>query len=99
MPVIYNLTDNPFRRNFWTIENMKADPRTIAKIKQWEEDRAKAKEVYCNLCERSVGGEKKFNIILFVILLLLFGVGAVIYLAYYLFLQAKKCPICKNKLE
>ena len=131
--------NNPFKRSFWTVENMKPDYEAMAKAKtemreikenfaektektkkeiaetkenftaEMAENRRKHEErvgsikksqagSYCGMCERQVVGKKKFSWILFILGVLLFGVGAFIYLVYYFFFQAKKCPICNNKV-
>lgn len=53
---------------------------------------------YCSLCQRYVEPQKKFSWPLFLLGLLLVGVGAVVYLIYYFIFAGKVyCPICKGK--
>ena len=53
---------------------------------------------YCNLCKRQVNATKKFSWVWFLIWALCFGVGAIVYLIYFLLKPNNKCPICGNKI-
>ena len=53
--------------------------------------------MFCELCQREVGTTKKFNWIIFIIGLLLFGVGGIAYLIYYFMFAPKICNICGSK--
>lgn len=50
---------------------------------------------HCMLCNRNVIPTKKFNGVVFLILLILFIVPGVLYLIYYL-AKTESCPICKS---
>ena len=50
--------------------------------------------MFCEYCQRQVGTKKKFNWLLFIVGLLLFGVGAIVYLAYYFLFAPHVCKIC-----
>ena len=52
---------------------------------------------YCLNCKKNVRPEKKFSIVWFVIWLLFWGVGCLVYLLYYAIMKyANLCPICKS---
>ena len=51
-------------------------------------------KVKCSNCGKAVQPTKKFSWVLFIILLLLFGVPGLIYLIYYWSKTAKLCPAC-----
>ena len=53
--------------------------------------------LYCEMCKREVGTKKNFNWSIFLIGLLLIGVGAALYLLYYWILAPKVCAICGGK--
>lgn len=53
--------------------------------------------MYCELCKRDVPGSRKFNWILFIILMALGFVPGIIYCLFYLMKPANKCPICGVK--
>lgn len=46
---------------------------------------------WCNLCNRNVEPQKKFNWLIFIFLCGIF------YLPYYFLFMNKKCPICKGE--
>jgi predicted nucleic acid-binding Zn ribbon protein len=52
---------------------------------------------YCKNCQQEVKGQKKFNWIIFILGLLCFGVGGIVYLIYY-GLKRKHCPICGKRV-
>ena len=54
---------------------------------------------YCKYCKREVKGTKKFNWIIFILGLLLFGVPGLIYLLWYMIKRSTKCPICGGKTK
>ena len=50
----------------------------------------------CYKCDKQVNGKKKFNWLIF-ILLVCTGVGWALYLLYY-FVKSPKCELCGSKL-
>lgn len=55
------------------------------------------KVLYCPLCERNVQLKKHFSWPIFLLGLLLFGVGAVVYILWYIIKPGDACPICGGK--
>ncbi len=53
--------------------------------------------LYCPLCERNVQLKKHFSWPIFLLGLLLFGVGAVVYILWYIIKPGDACPICGGK--
>ena len=54
---------------------------------------------YCLLCQRNVQLSKNFNWGIFLASWLLFGVGGIIYIIWYVIKPATVCPLCgTNKL-
>ena len=53
---------------------------------------------YCKNCEKEVNPIKKFNWIVFILSLLLVGIGGVFYLIYYMLKRKNICPICRRRL-
>jgi uncharacterized membrane protein len=51
---------------------------------------------FCNLCERNVGAQKKFNWTIFLLGVLTFGIISTMYLIYYILKSSDICPICGN---
>jgi len=57
-----------------------------------------ARVKYCPLCQRAVEPVKKWSWGWFLLGVILFGVGAIVYVLYYLMFAPKKyCPICGTK--
>jgi hypothetical protein len=53
---------------------------------------------YCKSCEQPVKGTKKFSWIIFLLGLLTFGIGSLLYVIYYVVVKNKnKCPMCGTK--
>ena len=50
---------------------------------------------YCNNCKQFVEPQKKFNYLIFIILLFTM-IGWIIYLIYYA-CKSRKCPMCKSR--
>ena len=51
---------------------------------------------YCNNCKQMVEPQKKFNVCVFILLLLFTCVGWIFYLIYYA-CKKGKCPMCNSK--
>lgn len=51
----------------------------------------------CKHCGNVTKGTKKFNWIIFILGALAVGIGAVVYLIYYMF-KPKRCTFCGGKL-
>lgn len=55
--------------------------------------------MYCKNCGQNVKPKKKFSVGAFLLSLLFFGVGAILYLLYYFFVKTETdCPICGDKV-
>jgi len=51
---------------------------------------------YCEICERNIEPQKKFNWIAFLVLFLT-GIGPIFYVFYYFIFKRKRCPICNGR--
>jgi len=55
---------------------------------------------YCKNCKQKVKPIKKFSWLIFILGLLAFGVGALLYLIYYYIIKkSTRCPICGVKTK
>jgi hypothetical protein len=52
---------------------------------------------YCEICERNVEPQKKFNWLAFLVLCLIGGAGVYLYIPYYFLIKQKRCPICNGR--
>lgn len=53
---------------------------------------------YCQNCQQNVNAAKGFSWVIFLLLLIFgLGVGALLYVGYYLVVKSKTCPICGDQ--